>query len=66
MAKQMIEKNKNFKVIGTLDKDVNGNFFVTVSDKDYAREFMLNDILEQMIGTEITLSSVESLDLGEV
>lgn len=63
MAKQLIEKNKNFKVVGYLDKDINGNFFVSISDKDSSQCFNMNDILEQMTGTEISLVSVEELNI---
>lgn len=63
MAKQLIEKNKNFKVVGYLDKDINGNFFVSISDKDNSQCFNMNDILEQMVGTEISLVSVEELNI---
>ena len=63
MAKQLIEKNKNFKVVGYLDKDINGNFFVSISDKDSSQCFNMNDILEQMVGTEISLVSVEELNI---
>lgn len=61
MAKQLIEKNKNFKVVGMLDKDVDGNYIVTISEKDFIREFPLMNILEEMVGTEISLTSVEML-----
>lgn len=63
MAKQLIEKNKNFKVVGYLDKDIDGNFFVSISDKDSSQCFNMNDILEQMVGTEISLVSVEELNI---
>lgn len=63
MAKQLIEKNKNFKVVGYLDKNIDGNFFVSISDKDSSQCFNMNDILEQMIGTEISLVSVEELNI---
>ena len=65
MAKQLIEKSKNFKIVGVLDKDENGEYFVTIAEKDFLREFKLAPILEEMVGTEISLTSVESLNIGE-
>lgn len=65
MAKQLIEKNKSFKVVGTLEKNDLGQFYVVISDKDYSRQFMLEDILNEMTGTEISLTSVENLTLDE-
>ena len=65
MAKQMISKNKNIKVVGILDKNENGEFYVTIEDKDNVRSFLLNPLLEEMIGTEVSISSVDELSLEE-
>jgi hypothetical protein len=65
MAKQMISKNKNIKVVGVLDKNENGEFYVTIEDKDNVRSFLLNPLLEEMIGTEVSISSVDELSLEE-
>lgn len=64
MAKQMISKNTNIKVVGTLDKNENGEFYVTIEDKDDVTYFLLNPLLEEMIGTEISLTSVDELSLS--
>lgn len=64
MAKQMISKNTNIKVVGTLDKNENGEYFITIEDKDDVMSFLLNPLLEEMIGTEISLSSVDELSLS--
>ena len=42
-------------------KDENGNFICTVEDKDRVQEYNVIEILEQMVGTEISLSSVNEL-----
>ncbi len=65
MAKQMISKNKNIKIVGVLDKNENGEFYVTIEDKDNVRSFLLNPLLEEMIGTEVSISSVDELSLEE-
>jgi hypothetical protein len=66
MAKQMISKNTNIKVVGILDKNENGEYFVTIEDKDNVTSFLLNPLLEEMVGTEISLSSVDELSLSLV
>ena len=66
MAKQMISKNTNIKVVGILDKNENGEYYVTIEDKDNVTSFLLNPLLEEMIGTEISLSSVDELSLSLV
>jgi len=66
MAKQMISKNTNIKLVGILDKNENGEFYVTIEDKDNVTSFLLNPLLEEMVGTEISLSSVDELSLSLV
>lgn len=61
MAKNIYTEQKVIKLVGTLDKDENGNFICTVEDKDKVQEYNVIEILEQMIGTEINLSSVNEL-----
>lgn len=61
MAKNIYTEQKVIKLIGTLDKDENGNFICTVEDKDRVQEYNVIEILEQMVGTEISLSSVNEL-----
>lgn len=65
MAKQMISKNKNIKIVGVLDKNENGEFYVTIEDKDNVQSFLLNPLLEEMIGTEVTFNSVDELSFTE-
>lgn len=61
MAKNIYTEQKVIKLVGNLDKDENGNFICTVEDKDRVQEYNVIEILEQMVGTEISLSSVNEL-----
>ena len=61
MAKNLYTEQKIIKLIGNLDKDENGNYICTVEEKDRVQEYNVIEILEQMIGTEISLSSVNEL-----
>ena len=61
MAKNVYTEQKVIKLVGNLDKDENGNFICTVEDKDRVQEYNVIEILEQMVGTEISLSSVNEL-----
>ena len=61
MAKNIYTEQKIIKLVGNLDKDENGNFICTVEDKDRVQEYNIIEILEQMIGTEISLSSINEL-----
>ena len=61
MAKNLYTEQKVIKLVGSLDKDDNGNFICAVEDKDKVQEYNVIEILEQMVGTEISLSSVNEL-----
>ena len=61
MAKNIYTEQKLIKLVGNLDKDENGNFICTVEEKDRVQEYNVIEILEQMVGTEISLSSVNEL-----
>ena len=61
MAKNVYTEQKVIKLVGNLDKDENGNFICTVEDKDRVQEYNVIEILEQMVGTEISLSSINEL-----
>ena len=61
MAKNVYTEQKVIKLVGNLDKDENGNFICTVEDKDRVQEYNVVEILEQMVGTEISLSSINEL-----
>lgn len=58
MAKQIYEKTKNIKLIGTLEKSDNG-YVVVIENKDNIEEIQLEEVLEDMVGTEISLTSVD-------
>ena len=61
MAKNVYTEQKVIKLVGSLDKDENGNFICTVEDRDRVQEYNVIEILEQMVGTEISLSSINEL-----
>ena len=61
MAKNVYTEQKVIKLVGNLDKDENGDFICTVEDRDRVQEYNVIEILEQMVGTEISLSSVNEL-----
>lgn len=62
MAKQRISKTTNISVCGILDKNDVGEYIVTIENKeDGIIEYALKDILDEMLGCEISLSSVDEL-----
>ena len=61
MAKNIYTEQKVIKLVGTLDKNENGEFICTVEGKDRCSEYNVIEILEQMVGTEISLSSVDEM-----
>ena len=61
MAKNLYEEKKIIKLVGSLDKTENGDFICTVEDKDSVQEYNVIEILEQMVGSEISLQSTEEI-----
>ena len=61
MAKNIYTEQKLIKLVGTLDKNDEGVFICTVEEKDNVQEYNMIEILEQMIGTEISLQSVNEI-----
>ena len=57
MAKQSIKKTRVLEIKGYLDIDENNEYIVTVEDKEYK----LNDLLEDMCGTELNLKCIDEL-----
>ena len=57
MAKQKYEKKKVISIVGTLDKNEDDRYIVTVEDKDNIQEYDLADILEELQGSVISLTS---------
>ena len=61
MAKNLYTEQKLIKVVGTLEKTENGDFVCIVETKDSVQEYNVIDLLNQMVGTEISLSSVDEI-----
>ena len=57
MAKQKYEKKQIITICGTLDKNEDVRYIVTVEDKDSFQEYDLADILEELQGSVISLTS---------
>jgi hypothetical protein len=57
MAKQKYEKKKVISIVGTLDKNEDDRYIVIVEDKDSFQEYDLADILEELQGSVISLTS---------
>ena len=55
--KQIYEEKKVINLCGRLDKDGEGNYKVTVEDKDSCETYDLNDILENMEGQLVSIKS---------
>ena len=61
MAKNLYTEQKLIKLVGTLEKTEDGNFICIVETKDAVQEYNVIDLLNQMVGTEISLSSVDEI-----
>lgn len=62
MAKHMISKAMNIKIVGILDKNEEGKYIVTVENKDVGlTEYDLDEILKEMLGTEISIASTDEI-----
>lgn len=61
MAKNIYTEQKLIKLVGTLNKNDEGDFICTVEEKDNVQEYNMIEILEQMVGTEISLQSVNEI-----
>ena len=57
MAKQKYEKKQIITICGTLDKNEDDRYIVTVEDKDNIQEYDLADILEEIEGSVISMTS---------
>ena len=55
--KQVFEEKKVINLCGTLDKNEDGEYFVTVEDKDSFESYDLEKILNSMLGQVISLKS---------
>lgn len=61
MAKMEYVKKQTTKICGLLDKNDNDEYIITVQDKDYVREFALDEIIDSMVGTLVCFSNEEIL-----
>ena len=56
-VKECYEKKQTVKVVGLLDKDENDDYIVCVDEEQYS----LKDILEELAGRIISLSSEQDI-----
>ena len=61
MAKNLYTEQKLIKMVGTLDKTEDGEYICTVETKDSVEEHNVLEVLEQMVGTEISLQSTSDI-----
>ena len=57
MAKQGYTEKKVISIVGTLDKNEDDKYIVTVEGKDTFKEYDLTEILEAMEGSVVSLTS---------
>lgn len=57
MAKQKYERKQVISIAGTLDKNEDDRYIITVEEKDNIQEYDLADILKEMEGSVIVLTS---------
>lgn len=55
-TKMLYEKKTLTKIVGVLDK-IGDNYIITVEDRDSVQEYELEDILDTMLGTVLTISN---------
>lgn len=60
--KNIYTEQKSIKLIGQLEKDDNGELICLVQNKDFTQKYNVIEILEQMIGTEISLQNIEIIE----
>jgi hypothetical protein len=60
--KNIYEKSVITNCIGTLDKDEMDRYVINVETKDYSYTILVSDLLDEMLGTEIQLKSVNSME----
>lgn len=58
----MYSEQKSIKLVGGLEKTADGAYVCLVRNKDVIQEYNVLDILEQMVGTEISLQNVEVIE----
>ena len=55
-TKLLYEKKTLTKIVGVLDK-IGDKYIITVEDRDSVEEYELEDILDTMLGTVLTISN---------
>lgn len=55
-TKMLYEKKTLTKIVGVLDK-IGDKYIITVEDRDIIKEYELEDILDTMLGTVLTISN---------
>lgn len=55
-TKMLYEKKTLTKIVGVLDK-IGDKYIITVEDRDSVKEYELEDILDTMLGTVLTISN---------
>lgn len=55
-TKMLYEKKTLTKIVGVLDK-IGDKYIITVEDRDTIKEYELEDILDNMLGTVLTISN---------
>lgn len=55
-TKMLYEKKTLTKIVGVLDK-IGDKYIITVEDRDSVEEYELEDILDTMLGTVLTISN---------
>jgi hypothetical protein len=60
--KNIYEKSVITNCIGKLDKDEMDRYVINVETKDYSDTILVSDLLDEMLGTEIQLKSVNSME----
>ena len=56
--KAKFEKTVVLDAIGNLDKDDNGKYILVVEEKDDVQVYALDDILRDIVGTQVQIKSV--------
>ena len=55
-TKMLYEKKTLTKIVGVLDK-IGDKYIITVEDRDIIKEYELEDSLDTMLGTVLTISN---------
>lgn len=56
--KNKFDKTMVIDAVGTLDRDDNGELILSVEEKDNFQTIKVDELLEQLTGTEVQIKSV--------